>query len=141
MWKEECVLENVFLILLGGFLYYFLEILVRGYSHYSMILCGGLGFWLSGMLNQRFGFQMALISQMFLSAGLITLLELVTGLIVNVWLGIGVWDYSGMPYNLLGQICLLYSVLWMALSLVCILLDDWIRYRLFGEEKASYKLF
>lgn len=141
MWTKDRALENVFLFLLGGFLYYFLEIAVRGYSHYSMIICGGLAFLLSGMINQVMGFQVALISQMVLSACIITFLEFVTGLVVNVWLGIGVWDYSAMPYNVMGQICLPYSLLWMVLSLVCIFLDDWVRYRLFGEEKATYKIF
>lgn len=141
MGTEDRALENVFLFLLGGFLYYFLEIAVRGYSHYSMIICGGLAFLLSGMINQVFGFQVALISQMVLSACIITVLEFVTGLIFNVWLGIGVWDYSTMPYNLMGQICLPYSMLWLILSLACIFLDDWVRYRLFGEEKATYKIF
>ncbi len=141
MGTEDRTLKHVFLFLLGGFLYYFLEIGVRGYSHYSMIICGGLAFLLSGMINQMFGFQVALISQMVLSACIITVLELVTGLIFNVWLGIGVWDYSDVPYNLMGQICLPYSMLWLILSLACILLDDWVRYRLFGEEKATYKIF
>lgn len=141
METEDRTLKNVFLFMLGGFLYYFLEIAVRGYSHYSMIICGGLAFLLSGMLNQVFGFQIALISQMVLSACIITALEFVTGLIFNVWLEIGVWDYSAVPYNLMGQICLPYSMLWLVLSLACILLDDWVRYRLFGEEKATYKIF
>lgn len=141
MWTEDRILKNVFMFLLGGFLYYFLEIAIRGYSHYSMIICGGLAFLLSGLINQVLGFQVALVSQMVLSACMITALEFITGLIVNVWLEIGVWDYSDVPYNLMGQICLPYSMLWMALSLACILLDDWIRYRLFGEEKATYKIF
>ncbi|MDE5966002.1 MAG: putative ABC transporter permease [Lachnospiraceae bacterium] len=141
MWTEDRILKNVFMFLLGGFLYYFLEIAVRGYSHYSMIICGGLAFLLSGLLNQVLGFQVALVSQMVLSACMITGLEFFTGLIVNVWLEMDVWDYSDVPYNLMGQICLPYSMLWMVLSLACIFLDDWIRYRLFGEEKATYKIF
>jgi len=55
---------------------------------------------------------------------IITLLELVTGLIVNRWLGWKVWDYTEMPFNFMGQICLLYSVFWVILSPLAFWLDD-----------------
>ncbi len=139
MLKTDVLAKNCFLFLLGGFTYYFIEIAVRGYSHYSMVICGGLAFLLIGMLNQALGFQVALLSQMLLSGIIITVLELITGLIVNVWLGIGVWDYSELPYNLLGQVCVPYTMLWTAISPICIFLDDWLRHHLFGEEKATYK--
>lgn len=117
-----------------------MEIAFRGYSHVSMIICGGLSFILSGALNQWSHFEMSLISQMFLSMMIITALEFATGLIVNVWLGLNVWDYSGMPYQFMGQICLLYSVLWMGLSLLCIIVDDLVRWKIFKEEKPRYKI-
>ena len=132
--------KYMFLFLIGGFSYYFIEIAFRGYSHFSMFICGGLAFVLSGALNQWSHFEMSLISQMFLSMVIITGLELVTGLIVNVWLQLNVWDYSAMPYQFMGQICLLYSVLWMALSLVCIFVDDLLRWKIFKEEKPRYKI-
>jgi uncharacterized membrane protein len=78
---------------------------------------------------------------MLLGAIIITGLEFLTGVLVNLWLGLSVWDYSYMPFNLLGQICLPYSILWLLLSAVIILLDDFLRYRLFDEEKQQYRLF
>ena len=54
---------------------------------------------------------------------------------------VGVWDYSYLPYNVMGQICLPYSVLWMFLSLIIIFVDDGIRHFLFGEELPEYRLF
>ncbi len=140
MLKSDVLAKNIFLFLLGGFSYYFIEIAVRGYSHYSMVICGGLSFLLIGMMNQVLGFHISLISQMFLSGVIITVLEFITGLIVNVWLEIGVWDYSQLPYNVMGQICIPYTLLWTAISPVCIFLDDFLRHRLFGEEKATYKI-
>ena len=71
--------------------------------------------------------------------GRITVLEFCTGCIVNLWLGWGVWDYSGMPGNILGQICPQYMLLWLPVSLAGIVLDDWIRYRKFGEERPHYR--
>lgn len=134
------ILKYLFLFLVGGFSYYFLEILFRGRSHYSMIICGGVCFILTGMLNQIIGFKMALISQMVISSLIITMVEFITGVIFNIWLNMNVWDYSDVPYNLFGQICLPYTILWMFVSLLCIFVDDLIRYKMFGEEKATYKI-
>ena len=95
------------LFLIGGVFYYMTEIVVRGYSHWTMFLAGGLIFLLIGFENQGIRWEWALTSQMFLSCITITVCEFITGLIVNVWLKMDVWDYSMKPYNLLGQICLL----------------------------------
>lgn len=133
--------KYLFLFLVGGFTYFYIEILFRGYSHFSMIICGGLAFIFCGLINQLMHFRISLLTQMILSAFIITGLELITGYIVNMKLHWNVWDYSGMPYNLFGQICLAYSMIWLVLSLACIFIDDWIRWRVFDEEKAIYKWF
>ena len=86
----------------GGSAYVLVELLWRGRSHFSMFLLGGLCFWLIGRLDRRFPVPLA--AQACLGACVITALELVTGLIVNRWLGLGVWDYSSLPMNFLGQI-------------------------------------
>lgn len=140
MLSEEKILKYSFLFCFGGMGYFFIEIASRGHSHYSMIICGGLCFVLCGMINQIFGFDVPLLAQMILSGILITVLEFLTGLIVNVWLQLDVWDYSQLPYNVMGQICLPYTCIWMVLSLVCIFADDWIRYYIFQEEKPRYKI-
>lgn len=126
------------IFLTGGLAYYFLEILTRNYSHYSMILCGGCCMVACGAINQIFK-NMSVVLQMLISALIITLFEFVTGYIVNIWLKIGVWDYSYLPYNFMGQICLLYSILWMFLSLIIIFVDDGIRHFLYGEELPAYR--
>ena len=121
--------------------YFLLEVLVRGYSHYSMFLCGGACFLCCGLLNENVKIKISFISQMVLSSVIITVLELITGFIVNVWLKMDIWDYSHLPYNFMGQICLLYSVFWFLISSVAIVLDDFLRYKLFNEEKPHYKIF
>ena len=65
---------------------------------------------------------------------------LVAGLILNVWLGLGIWDYTNMPGNVMGIICPQFTAAWVGLSLLAILLDDWLRYRMFGEDKPHYRL-
>nr|WP_312579117.1 hypothetical protein [Sedimentibacter sp.] len=130
-----------FLFLLGGLLYYTIEMLYRGYSHPSMYILGGICFICIGGLNEFHNSKLSLISQMLISAFIITILELITGLIVNKWLKLNVWDYSNLDYNIVGQISLASSNAWFLLSLPAILLDDWLRYHFFNEEKPHYKIF
>ena len=51
----------------GGFLYCALEILMRGYSHISMLLAGGICFVLVGAVQNLLGGQASLVGQMLLS--------------------------------------------------------------------------
>lgn len=132
--------KHVILFAIGGMAYFFLEVLVRGYSHYTMFLCGGACFLCCGLLNENVKIKMSFVSQMVLSSLIITALELTTGLIVNVWLKMDIWDYSNLPYNFMGQICLFYSFLWFLVSSVAIVMDDYLRYKLFQEEKPHYKI-
>lgn len=140
MMRHNVFLKYLLLFFFGGFCYGAIEIISRGFSHISMFVAGGLCFIGIGLINEIFPKDLALTSQMLLSAAIVTVIELITGLIVNVWLGLGVWDYSAQPYNLYGQICLLFSLLWFFLSLPAILLDDYLRYHIFGEEKPKYKI-
>lgn len=135
------IVRELVLFLIGGAAYCGIEILFRGYTHWSMYILGGLCFVIIGLINELLTWKIPLISQMFISSIVITVLEFITGCIVNLWLGIGVWDYSDQPYNLLGQICLLFTNLWFLLSLVGIFLDDIIRWKLFGEGKPRYRIF
>lgn len=134
------LLKALFLWAIGGCIYYAVELIWRGYSHWTMFILGGLCFVLIGAINELYTWDVSLISQMLISALVITALELITGLIVNIGLGWGIWDYSQVPYNFYGQICLLYTVFWFFLSLPGILLDDYIRYQFLEEEKPHYKI-
>jgi uncharacterized membrane protein len=80
------------------------------------------------------------VQQSLIGALLTTFVELISGLILNVWLGLGIWDYSNLPFNFMGQICLPFFFAWIALSCVAIILDDYLRYWLFHEEKPHYQL-
>lgn len=130
--------KALWLFLIGGGVYVLIEVIARGRSHWTMALLGGVCFLAIGAINEHLSWNLGLIWQMLLGGGIITVLELFMGLIVNVWLGWGVWDYSNMPLNLWGQICLPYSLLWALISLAAILLDDWLRWKLFEEEKPRY---
>ena len=91
---------------------------------------------------ERFGaelpWEMPLMLQAAIWSVAMTGTELVTGLILNTWLGLGVWDYSHLPLNLWGQICVPYSLLWYGMCLVFIPIFDWLRYAVEGGEKPYY---
>lgn len=128
------------LFLVGGVLYYSLEVLFRGYSFYAMAVCGGLCFIVCGVINEK-SRCIPLILQQIIAASGVTAIEFFFGLILNVWLGLDMWDYSNMPGNILGQICPQFTLLWFFLSAVGIVLDDFIRWKFFGEGKPHYHLF
>lgn len=134
------IFKQFSLFAIGGLIYSLIEVLYRGYTHYSMFFVGGLCFILIGLLNEVYTWDMSFISQMVISSIIITVIEFVSGCILNLWLKLDVWDYSMKPYNLLGQICLTSSIGWFFLSAIGILLDDWLRYFLWHEEKPHYKI-
>jgi len=135
------IMKYIFLFITGGFTYGMVEDISRGYSHISMFVAGGICFILIGLINEVFSWRMALISQMVISSLIVTVVEFVTGLIVNIWLKLNIWDYTPLPYDLMGQVCLLFTVIWFFLSVFAILLDDYLRYFILKEEKPRYKIF
>lgn len=134
------LLKYSFLFSFGGIVYLLIELLWRGYSHWSMFILGGLCFVLLGLINEKYTWDVPLPIQMLVGAFVITLMEFIAGCILNLWLGLDVWNYYDMPFNIMGQVCLPYMILWFLLSPVCIITDDYIRYLFFDEEKPKYKL-
>lgn len=133
------ILKYVYLFVTGGLLYNLLEVLYRGWTHWTMFILGGVCFICLGLINEIIPWEMPLWQQVLIGACIITSMEFITGCIVNLWMGWGIWDYSQEPGNILGQICPQYFVLWMPVSLAGIVLDDWLRYLMFDEEEPHYK--
>lgn len=130
--------KELILGFIGGLLYIVIEIIWRGYSHWTMFALGGLCFVLLGRINEVIPWCMPLWQQALIGANIITGLEFITGCVVNLWLGWNVWDYSNIPLNFFGQICLPYMFLWIPISLAGIVSDDYLRHWLFKEEKPHY---
>lgn len=133
------ILKYLVLFLIGGITYYFIEIAYRGYSHFSMIIVGGLCFILIGSINEFSNKEIPLLLQMFISVILINIVELISGIIINRILLLNVWDYSQLRFNFLGQISLNSSIAWFFLSLIAIYVDDLLRYKIYKEEMPKYK--
>lgn len=134
-------LKYLFLGFIGGFTYYNIELMYRGYSHISMFLLASFLFILIGLMNEFLSWDTPLFIQSIIGAIIVTAFEFITGCIVNLWLGLNIWDYSNEPLNVMGQICLPFTFIWIVLSCVAIILDDYLRYYIFNEEKPHYKVF
>ena len=101
--------------LLGGNAYCLIELLYRARTHYSMFFCAGFA-----VLILFYIFSTRSVSPlMFALIGtiVITALEFIFGIIFNLFLDMQVWDYSSVPLNLLGQICLPFSAIWFVFSI------------------------
>lgn len=103
-------------LLLGGSMYYMLETMVRGYSHWSMFILGGVCFLSCGIVNDLSGNTISVWEKMVWCMIIITALEFLTGFILNIKLGWHIWDYSRMPFHVMGQICVPYMLLWYFVS-------------------------
>ena len=116
--------------LLGGTLYAAIELAWRGRTHWTMVLTGGACFvfmYLAAASSLPRPVQYALC------AVNITAAEFLVGAAVNVYLGWGVWDYSGEPLALYGQVCPRYTLLWFLLSVPGCALAQLLRFVLTGQ--------
>lgn len=127
------MINNIIMFLFGGITYGLVEVMWRGYTHWSMALAGGVCFLLINRLNRWLTGRVSYLTRCIFAALAVTAVELVAGVILNLWLGLGVWDYSSMPFNLWGQICLPYTLLWIGLMTVAVWLEQALRFRLCAE--------
>ena len=126
--------------LCGGLLYGLLEIIWRGYTHWTMILLAVALCVPLDLANERFPWELSHLTQAVLGGLVVTAGELLAGLVLNVWLGLGIWDYSNQWGNLWGQICPLYAGLWCLLAGPVIVAFDWLDYWLCGGERPKYQM-
>ncbi len=101
---------------IGAVSYSLIEVIVRGYTHWTMSLTGGAVFCTLYYIFTHMKSK-SLILRCFIGSAVITLYEFSVGMVVNRILGMGVWDYSGKFLNLFGQICLKFSILWFLLCI------------------------
>ena len=120
-------MEQAVIFVFGAVGYSAVEILWRGHTHWTMALAGGLCAVLIYVFSAAFP-GMPLWIKSLAGALVITGVEFAAGMLVNVVLGWDVWDYSKRPFNIYGQICLLYSFLWFLMCIPLVKLFDYFRH-------------
>lgn len=78
------IVQPLFLISFGGMAYFNFEILYRGYSHVSMIICGGLSFYTIGLLNEGKEWHPSFLLQMILGSLIIISYEYLTLSLIHI---------------------------------------------------------
>jgi len=103
-------------------------------AHIAMLAVGGLCCVAVGAVNQIPRFYNARIWKQAAIGTVVTLIiEFIAGLILNIWLGMAIWDYTGLPGNIAGQISIPFAAAWFALMPLAIWLEDTARFKLWGE--------
>ena len=111
------------LFILGAVGYAAIEIIWRGRTHWSMMIAGGLCFILFSMVAEMLNGKSLLVKAAVCAVGL-TAIEFIFGVVFNIWLKMGVWDYSNVPFNIMGQICPMFSILWVGVAIAFLPLAD-----------------
>lgn len=130
----------------GGTVYFLLEVAYKTIAgepqriSWTMLVLAILLTVAVERCGEQLPWRVPLWLQALCCAVLVTAVELAAGLILNVWLGLGVWDYSHLPGNFLGQICPQFFGVWFVLCLAFIPAFDWLRYLVEGGDKPKYYL-
>ena len=130
--------EQLTVFATGAAGYPVIELIWRQSTHWSMALAGGTCLLLLYNLYGKFT-KLSLGMKCVLGSGVITAVEFVAGLLVNCWQDWNVWDYSCFKFHFMGQICLVYSVVWGLLCLPMSGLCKIMRKRLHGEPTKLLK--
>lgn len=123
----------------GGMIYGLIELAWRGHTHISMFVAGGICLLMIDLIARKYS-HFGMLIQSAVCAVMITAVEFAVGMVVNVWLGLDVWNYSGMPANIMGQVCPQFTALWYFLSFPAMLLASKLRVVLFGQMPAKMQL-
>lgn len=118
--------RDLIIFIVFGLTYVICEIVWRGHSYFSMFLLGGLCGLIIGHLDE-WSPKMNIIIQMIISSMIVVTLEFLFGYILNIKLGLELWDYSNQPFNILGQVCPQFAFLWFLLSYLAIKIDNKLR--------------
>lgn len=87
---------EIAVFVLGAGAYGAMEILFRGYTHWTMLLTGGACV-LTMYYMQEWILSQPVVLGALAGAMIITAYEFFVGVVVNLKLGWQVWDYSAMP--------------------------------------------
>ena len=135
----KILLKNIILFLVGYCAYIAIEVTYRGSSYVLMGICGGLAVVIIDKINNYISWDMDILIQGIIGSAVITLFELIIGeTALHTNLIPVMWNYSNIPLNFDGVICLPFSIMWVGLSIVGILVADIINYYLLNIQPCPY---
>ena len=115
------IVFNTSLFCFGYTAYSCIELAYRKKTHYSMGIAGGIIFASLYNIFKKFR-KLSIIKKCLVGSASITSIEFIFGIIFNKILKQNVWDYSHIKFNILGQICPIFSFLWGLITIPIILL-------------------
>ncbi len=123
--KINSILVHALFGVMGGLIYFTIETIWKGKpTNWTMAVLGGLCFVIVGLLNEGKR-QFKQWQQVAIGTVIITVLEGLTGVVLNNILHMDVWDYSHLPFTFFfGQCNLFFCFAWALLSFVAIHLED-----------------
>jgi len=125
--------------LITGGVYFIIEGLWRirvggGWANIAMLPVGGLCGVLIMIFNENPKFaRKKMVVKALYGMAILLFVEFISGYIMNVRLGMNIWDYSNRAFNFMGQISLAYAVLWFFFTPFIIWFDDRVCLRLWNE--------
>ena len=103
-----------------------------------MFLLGGVCLVFFAQQGIWTGWSAPLWKQVIWCAVFVTSCEFITGIFVNKIMHWNVWDYTNQPFQLMGQICLPFTIIFSGLCAVVILLSGYLLHFLYGEKKPEF---
>lgn len=119
--KGKKKLQYIFMLIVGGLSYFGIEMIYRGRSHFTMGIVGGLCFLGIFLIDSKLKYN--IIIKAIICSVMITTIELLAGIVLNIYLQLQIWNYTRLRFNILGQVSLLYSALWIIISFPAIYLS------------------
>lgn len=139
--------KNLVIFFIFGISYNFVEVFYSSLGAHSLSLIGRTSLWMTlvggalgltlGMINEPGSpiYKTHPLIKTMAACSLITVIEFIAGCILNLGLGLDIWDYSDMWGNVLGQINPVHTFYWFMMSPLGFWMDDAMRFYLFGEDK------
>ena len=129
------------LFLVGYCTYIALEITYRGESYELMGILGGISFLSFDQINNRISWELDLLLQGCIGSAIVTGFEFIVGEGLKILNQPPMWDYSNMPLNYDGVICVPFSIIWILVTILAIFVADAYNYYLFHEEPRPHYSF
>lgn len=140
--NKKKLIPLLIIFITSGLIYTVLEMLWRGYSHWTMFICAGVcGIVMMGINDGLLKFDTDFRVQVLVSALLCTAAELIFGLIFNS--DFTIWDYRdmiGTIHFLNDQINIFFILIWGIISVFGLPFLDWMQWRLGLGPRPYYKI-